>query len=73
MAGETPRFPKLNACEVVIPLQTGYHSATPNRVTPQHHRPYTHPMAHASDGCWGVRGSLGEACPCLFKGGYKKT
>ena len=30
-------------------LQTGYHSHTPIRVTPQHHNTYTPPMAHA----WG--------------------
>jgi len=49
MAGETLGPPKLDACELAIPLQTGYHSPTLIRVTPQQHNTYTPPMAHA----WG--------------------
>ena len=49
MAGETPRRSKLNACELVIPLQTGCQSTTPIRVTPHIHNTYTPAMSHA----WG--------------------
>ncbi len=54
MAGDTPRLPKLNAYELVIPLQTGYQSPTLIRVTPQHHNTYTPAMVHA----WGGVGVL---------------
>ena len=73
MAGETPSLSKLNPCELVVPLQTGYHSPTPIRVTPQQHNTYTPPMAHAWGRYWGIRGSLGEACKCLCIGRYKDT
>ena len=66
MAGETPRLPKLNDCELVIPLQTGYHSPILIRVTPQHHNTYTPAMAHAWGRCWGVRGSLSEFAVSLW-------
>ena len=42
-------------------------------VTPQHHNTYTPLMAHAWGRCWGIRGSLGEACKCLCTGRYKDT
>ena len=49
MAGETPGLPKLNACELVIPLQPGYHSPTLIRVTPQNHNTYPPWPMHGVD------------------------
>ena len=43
------------------------------RVTPKQHNIYTPPMAHPWAGVGMLRVVLGEACKCLFIGGYKDS
>ena len=59
--------------KIHIDLKNNRHTPTLIGVTPQQHNTYTPAMAHAWGRCWDVKGSLGEACKCLFIGGYKDT
>ena len=59
--------------KIHIDLKNKRQTPTLIGVTPQHHNTYTPLMAHAWGSCWGIRGSLGEACKCLCTGRYKDT